>query len=170
MAERYYLRVYSLSLKVMGFPNDASDITQEVFCKIIAEKKIIYFKGQSQLWFWLYLVTINVCKVKLKKRRQLKETGYINGVFPEDLQESLLLEDISPGENLIKKESLLHLQQSIHQLPAKYRIVIKKRYVEDKSYLDTARQLKLTTKNVAVQLKRSKAMLDKIYRRSRIGG
>ncbi|MEO7802941.1 MAG: sigma-70 family RNA polymerase sigma factor, partial [Actinomycetota bacterium] len=49
--------VYSLALRLVGNPDDAADVTQETYIKLL--RTIKQFRGDSKFSTWLYRVTSN---------------------------------------------------------------------------------------------------------------
>lgn len=95
--------VYNLSLKMLLFPEDAQDATQEILIKIITH--LSTFKGKSSFTTWVYRVSTNyLLTIKGKKTREFVmsfdeysnfiDTGISNKVtYSENLGELLLLEE-----------------------------------------------------------------------------
>jgi len=61
-------QVYNLALRTLQNPEDAQDITQEVFLKVYSD--IGSFRGDSRLSVWLYRVTYNLCIDLLRKQKR----------------------------------------------------------------------------------------------------
>src|SRR5215510_3718536 len=55
----YYPLVYGIGLKFTGSPEDAEDITQEVFTKVW--KNLEAFNHNSSFKTWIYRIAVNVC-------------------------------------------------------------------------------------------------------------
>src|SRR4051794_2910060 len=68
LVERHQPFVYNIALKMFGQREDAQDLTQEVFVKVITSLKT--FRHESALRTWLYRVTVNHF---LKTRRRAME-------------------------------------------------------------------------------------------------
>ena len=68
LVERHQPFVYNIALKMFGRREDAQDLTQEVFVKVITSLKT--FRNESALRTWLYRVTVNHF---LKTRRRAME-------------------------------------------------------------------------------------------------
>ena len=58
--------VYNLSLKMLLFPEDAKDATQEILIKVITQ--LSTFNNQSQFKTWVYRVAVNYLLTQKKKR------------------------------------------------------------------------------------------------------
>ena len=54
---RFQQQVYTLALRLLNDPSEASDVVQEVFLKVF--RNISSFRGQSTLKTWIYRITIN---------------------------------------------------------------------------------------------------------------
>ncbi len=68
LVERHQPFVYNVALKMFGRHEDAQELTQEVFVKVITSLKT--FRHDSTLRTWLYRVTVNHF---LKTKRRAKE-------------------------------------------------------------------------------------------------
>ena len=68
LVERHQPFVYNVALKMFGRHEDAQELTQEVFVKVITSLKT--FRHDSALRTWLYRVTVNHF---LKTKRRAKE-------------------------------------------------------------------------------------------------
>lgn len=66
LVERHQRRVYNLSYRMLGRPEDAADATQDVFVACL--RKLSGFRGTSSFPTWLHRVTMNVCYDILRKR------------------------------------------------------------------------------------------------------
>ena len=65
---QYHVKVYNLAYRMTGNRDDASDITQETFEQAL--KSIHKFKGESQIYTWLYSIAKNNCLRHLKKKQR----------------------------------------------------------------------------------------------------
>jgi RNA polymerase sigma-70 factor (ECF subfamily) len=68
--DTYQHRVFRLVYRMLGRREEAEDMTQEVFVQVF--KAIGQFRGDSKLSTWVYRITTNLCKNRLKylSRRQ----------------------------------------------------------------------------------------------------
>jgi len=71
---RHQLFVYNLALKMAGNVQDAEDLTQEVFIKIITA--LGKFEGKSKFRTWLYRITVNHFLNNKKKNSKLKIVNF----------------------------------------------------------------------------------------------
>lgn len=73
---RHQLFVYNLALKMVGNVEDAEDLTQEVFIKVITA--LSKFNGDSKFTTWVYRITVNHFITSKKKSSKLRLTSFEN--------------------------------------------------------------------------------------------
>jgi len=88
---RHQIFVYNLALKMVGNVQDAEDLTQEVFIKIITS--LSKFKGDSKFTTWLYRITVNHFLNSKKKSSKLRYVSFENYFDSIDAIPSLGLSD-----------------------------------------------------------------------------
>lgn len=64
----YGQKIYNLAYRMMGNHEDAEDITQETFIQVY--RHIDQFRGESQLYTWIYTIARNLCHRLLKQRQK----------------------------------------------------------------------------------------------------
>ena len=77
---RHYRRVYALTLRMMGNPTEAEDMTQEVFLQLF--NKIGMFRGESQFTTWLHRMTVNQVLMHFRKKSTRSELLTDEGETP----------------------------------------------------------------------------------------
>ncbi len=90
--------VYNLALRLTGNPSDAQDLTQDSFVKAI--RGLRNFKGQSDPGSWLYRITMNAWKnrVRSEKRRAFWKTFSIESWLPSGEEVGRLLNRLREAE------------------------------------------------------------------------
>ena len=124
---RYRERLYWHIRKIVIVHEDADDVLQNTFIKVW--KGLETFKGEAQLYTWLYRVATNesINLLNQKRNRQmmpLEDTEYL-------LSGALQYDDLFSGD-----EIQLLLQKAILTLPEKQRIVFNMKYFDEMSYDD----------------------------------
>ncbi|MGH2723570.1 MAG: RNA polymerase sigma factor [Actinomycetota bacterium] len=66
LVERHQRRVYNLAYRMVGRPEDAADVTQDVFVTCL--RKLSGFRGTSSFTTWLHRVAVNACYDTLRRR------------------------------------------------------------------------------------------------------
>ena len=125
LVRKYQQKVYWMVRKMVIDHDDANDVTQEVFIK--AWNGVDSFRGESQLYTWLYRIASNESINFLnKKKRKLQ-------VPLEDVEREL--EDKLESDPLIDGDEIqLKLQKAILKLPEKQRLVFNLKYFEELPY------------------------------------
>ncbi len=64
---RYQDRIYQFACRLVGDPEEASDVAQDAFVR--AYDKLRGFRNASGLYTWLYKITLNIGLNTLRKRK-----------------------------------------------------------------------------------------------------
>ena len=70
----YSTRLYNLAQRILGDAADAEEVIQDVFWT--AFQKARSFQGNSQLYTWLYRLTVNAALGRMRRRKAQKQTPY----------------------------------------------------------------------------------------------
>lgn len=128
---KYQQRVYHLVRKMVIDHDDTDDVVQEVFIKVW--KNLQHFKGDSQLFTWIYRIATNECLRFLenkKKKRFWLSTYDVKAELATKLDSSTYIS----GNDIQRK-----LQKAILTLPDKQRLVFNLKYYEDLKYDEIAK-------------------------------
>jgi len=93
---RYYHNVKKLGLKILNDVEEAEDLVQEVFVNLLTSMS--GFHGESKFSSWLYLITLNIIRMKLRENL-LKHLSH----YPGDDNLSALNKQ---RKNIIKKRNI----------------------------------------------------------------
>lgn len=140
LARRYIDTVYRVALNYIKSPSDADDITQNVFLKLLQEKKP--FAGDDHVKHWLIRVTVNECKNLVRSRWWRAES----------------IEEYA-GQLVFDNQAQSDLFHMVMALPRKYRLPIYLHYYEGYSTQEIGQLLKLPKNTVCTQLKRGRELL-----------
>ena len=125
LIKTYQQRVYWHIRKMVIDHDDANDLTQETFIK--AWKGLDSFKGDSQLFTWLYRIATNECLSFLgRKKRRFFLPNY-------DLSEDLA-NKLDDSSTISGEEIQLKLQKALLSLPDKQRLVFNMKDFDDMKY------------------------------------
>lgn len=67
LLERHYDRVHRLAWRLLGDPEDAEDLAQDI-CLALA-RKLRSFRGESRFSTWLYRVVVNGARDMIRRRQ-----------------------------------------------------------------------------------------------------
>ena len=140
LAQLYIDTVYRVALNYLKSPSDADDITQNVFLKLLQEKKP--FDSDEHVKHWLIRVTVNECKNLVRSRWWRAES----------------IEEYA-GQLAFDNQTQSDLFHMVMALPRKYRLPIYLHYYEGYSTQEIGQMLKLPKNTVCTQLKRGRELL-----------
>jgi RNA polymerase sigma-70 factor (ECF subfamily) len=161
LLSRYQGKVYRLAMNMTRNPQDAEEVTQDVFWTVA--RKIGAFDGRAAFSTWLYRVTANAALMKLRGRRSephfpIEEAG---PAFAKDGHFARPVADWSelPEEQLLAAESRRVLGQAIEALPPDYRAAVVLRDIEGLSNQEVAETVGTTVLAVKSRLHRARLAL-----------
>lgn len=125
----YKERLYWHIRNMVKDHEDAHDVLQNTFLKIY--KNIEQFKGESQLFSWMYRIATNEAITFLNKKAKHQK------ITSEDLQNQLI-DNLESDVYFEGNEIQLKLQKAIATLPAKQQQVFNMKYFEDLKYREIA--------------------------------
>lgn len=167
IVSRYADKIYRIALKITRDPADAEEVLQEVF--VILVGKAGTFRKESKFSTWLYRVAMNAGYMHLRanKKQHTNETS-IEDYAPWDetgMLRDAALKDFSrrPDRELLSREGLELIRDSINQLPVSYRMVFHLKHEEGLSDMETAETLGLSLSAVKSRIHRARLFLrDKL--------
>jgi RNA polymerase sigma-70 factor (ECF subfamily) len=156
-------KVYGLCLKMLGNPEDAEDVLQEVFIK--AYQSLSGFRGDSAFSTWLYRIATNACLMRIRKKKL--ETVSLDQPVEQGEDGTRDVADWTkdPASELMNDELRAVLAQHINELAPDNRIVFVLRDIHGLTTEDTASVLGLTPPAVKSRLHRAR-----LYLRERLSG
>ena len=154
-------RVYNLTLRMTGNPEDAMDLAQETFLN--AWRGLKFFKGDSAFSTWVYRLANNACIDHLRKQSRRRD---INAPLPTDPEDDSLPdvpdERYRPDHHLEQQESRRALEQGLAQLSQEHRQVLVMRELSGLSYQEIGDVLGLEAGTVKSRIARARLSLRKI--------
>lgn len=135
LIRKYSSFVYFTALRFVQNEQDAEDISQDVFVKVLSN--LHTFKNESNLQTWIYSITANQSKNYLRKR-SLRKFLRIDKEVSFDIEDK---HQNTPYENIDKEEANRLLIKTLATLPEKQREVFSLRYFEEFSYSEISELL-----------------------------
>lgn len=135
--DRYGDMVYRVALSYLRSPQEAEDVAQTVFLKLL-EGSAAAYPGKERAF--LTKVTVNRCKDILRSAKRYVDTP---------LEDLVLL---APSEDR-------DLFRVILELPEKYRVVVALHYLEGYSFREIAQILHISPSAVSMRLHRARGIL-----------
>ncbi|MEQ1663849.1 MAG: sigma-70 family RNA polymerase sigma factor [Bdellovibrionales bacterium] len=127
---RHQKSLLRLAFRVIGDLELAQDVVQESFMK--AYQKLSSFEGRSKFKSWMFQITLNTAKNKLRgKRPELIDIEKTNIAGSLDLEFDMIHGDLK-----------LLIQTEVKKLPIKQRTALSLRIFEDLSFAEIAEVMK----------------------------
>ena len=151
IVERYSTDVGALANRLLGWPGEVEDVSQEVF--LAAYLGLKRFRCKCSLKSWLFTITINKCRSH--RRRQMLR-----------LRTSARVADRAPSpsartarRNPMDTETLNRVRNAVAALPAKYREPIVLKYIEQLETDEIGQILGISRNALHVRLSRARSRL-----------
>jgi RNA polymerase sigma-70 factor (ECF subfamily) len=156
---KYQNMVFSLALRFLGNYQDAEDITQEIFITVF--KQIESFRGESSMSTWLYRITVNHCKNRVKylaRRRVYKERDTSERVQLQNRSSGFMAsKPDEPDQVLEAKEAETRIMQVMAELEEDHKTILLLRELENLSYAEIAEIMQLEEGTVKSKLHRARS-------------
>ncbi len=143
--------VYRVAVRFLGHPDDARDLTQDVFAQLLAEPK--RYRPTAQFRTWLYRVVANRC---LNERAKVRNARRV-----DDASELRAIPDAggTPEERLGRAQEQARVRAAIAGLPERQRLAVVLARFEELSYEEIAQALETTVSSVESLLFRGRENL-----------
>lgn len=157
-------RVFNIALRMLGNPDDASEMSQEVFIKIF--RSLDGFKENSSFYTWVYRITTNICLDELRKRKNSQVISLDETISIKDNELKPQVEDKSPTPDIEaeKKELRRVVNSAIKSLPEEHKIVVVLRDIQGFSYEEIAKILNCPEGTVKSRINRARQSLKEILK------
>ena len=164
---KYQNRIYNVVLKMCGNPDDAAELTQETFVKVI--ESIDKFKGRSSFYTWLFRIAVNLT-LNHCQRSARAATRSLDADESEPADGTrLLLKELLSDERaadpaaLAQSRELCELaRRSLLLLEEPQRAVVVLRDIEGMNYAEIAEVLNVELGTVRSRLSRARSHLRDI--------
>lgn len=157
--EKYKSKVYNTAISYVQNPQDAEEITQDVFVEVF--RSIEKFKSGSSLSTWIYRITVNRSLDYIRYTKRKKRFGIIASLFSSYERENPPepSDFIHPGIEAENKETSVILFKSINKLPENQKTAFILSKIENLSYSEIAQVMKISVSSVESLLFRAKQNL-----------
>ena len=151
--------VYQLALHLLGEPQEALDVSQEVFLRVF--RTLAQFRGQSTLRTWIYRIVVNQASNRQRwwrRRRRAQQVALedhtaTHGELPE------LRLSSQPDTVLEQNEVSKRVWGTLDSLPFDQRAVVVLREIDGLSYEEIAVSLGVAVGTVKSRLARARESL-----------
>ena len=154
-------RIYNLTLRMTGNPEDAMDLAQEAFLN--AWRGLKFFKGDSAFSTWVYRLASNACIDFLRRQKRRQDISVPMPTYEDDDSQPDIPDDrFLPEQELERQELRRAVLQGLEQLSLEHRQVLVMREINGLSYQEIADVLDLEAGTVKSRIARARISLRKI--------
>ncbi len=153
--DRFEGKVYHKALSVVKDPNEARDLTHDIFIRVFT--KLSQFKGKSAFSLWVHSISFNYCLDYIKKKRKLVVVEMSDEVKVEQVdtreRELMMLEEIKVSQ----------LQELLDLLDPSDRLLLTMKYFDGLSIHEMETILNKKASAVKMRLLRARGKLLELY-------
>lgn len=164
-------RIYNLCYRFTSSPDDAQDLTQDVFIKVY-RTLASYDVDKGAFTTWLTTLTRNLLVDHFRRSRHDRLTDSIDAGLREE-EDSLSLGDRledqapNPDDRLASKETQKMVQQALGHLSPDLREAVILRDLQDMDYKEIAQVLKVPEGTVKSRINRGRMELARLLSRNK---
>src|SRR6266496_5577741 len=158
VSQQHY--VYSIAMSVLKNPDDAADLTQDAFIRLV--RALPQYTGESRFTTWLYRLVVNLGRDELRRRgRQVPIAPPSDEPEEQDPIASVADDDrwADPAQALDSQELRAEVRRALAQLDEHHRLVLTLYYFDDMKYTDIAEVLDIPLNTVKSHIRRGKERL-----------
>ncbi len=164
---KYQGRIYNLILKICSNPDDAAELTQDTFVKLL--ENIDKFESRSAFYTWAFRIAVNLT-LNYRKRKTTVGFTSLDAETASDNEQArqglaAILSDAKspdPAQVAENKELCDLIQKGIRKLDDEHRTIIVLRDIEGMDYEQIAEVLGTELGTVKSRLSRARAALRQI--------
>ena len=165
LVSRYQDRLFNVAYRVLDNADDAADVVQDVF--VNAYQSLRTFKGDSELFTWLYRIAFNTA-ISFKRRRRgavrIDGHGGEGGIDPEDRST-----DTAPDASMQRSEDERVLAEAMAKLSPEHRVVLVLKDIDGLKYEEIAESMGVPIGTVRSRLHRARLELRSLLDPDQVG-
>ena len=156
--------VYNLATRLLGDPEEARDVSQEVFLQVY--RSLGSFGGRSSLKTWIYRIVVNHCHNRRRwwRRRHRERSCSLEELCGAEQARLVAPESRggSPYDALRRRERAERVQAALLKLSFHHRVVLLLKEVEEMSCEEIATALEIAEGTVKSRLARARSALRRV--------
>ena len=170
IVQQYNRRIYNICYRFSGSPDDAGDLTQEVFIKIY--RTLSTFDGTKAAFMtWVTTVTRNLLVDHFRKGKYDRVTDSLDAT-PGNQEDGLSIGDqledqrSSPEQRMQSQETQKMVQAALLKLSPELREAVILRDLQDMDYKEIAKVLRVPEGTVKSRINRGRTELARLLQRT----
>jgi len=148
IVRQYSAEVAVLANRLLGWPGEVDDVTQDVF--LAAYLGLKKFRCDCSIKSWLFAITINKCR-SYRYKRKLWLRRRVLRLHPKMVP--------AADKRLVDRETVALISGAIKALPARYREPMVLRYLQELPTAEICQILGVTENALGVRLTRARKRL-----------
>jgi RNA polymerase sigma-70 factor (ECF subfamily) len=170
IVQQYHRRIYNICYRFAGSPDDASDLTQEVFIKMYRTLST-FDTTRASFMTWVTTVTRNLLVDHFRKGKYDRVTDSLDatpGNQDDGLTLAEQLEDksASPETKMRSQETQKLVHEALKRLSPELREAVILRDLQDLDYKDIAKVLSVPEGTVKSRINRGRTELARLLQRT----
>ena len=170
IVQRYHRRIYNICYRFAGSPDDAQDLTQEVFIKMYRTLNS-YDVDRGAFMTWVTTVTRNLLVDHFRKTKQERMTDSLDTTSSEHEDAMPLAQQIAdrspaPDSKVQSREARETVHLALQKLSPELREAVILRDLQDLDYREIATVLKVPEGTVKSRINRGRAELARLLQRT----
>jgi len=164
---KYQNRIYNVILKMCGNPDDAAELAQEAFVKVI--ESIDKFQGKSSFYTWLFRIAVNLTLNHCQRSSRTATRSLDAEETEPNGETALVLRDCLSDERAVDPAAVAQSREicelakkCLLQLEEPQRAVVVLRDIEGMDYAQIADVLNIELGTVRSRLSRARSNLREI--------
>jgi len=170
IVQRYNRRIYNICYRFAGSPDDAQDLTQDVFIKMYRTLNS-YDVERGAFMTWVTTITRNLLVDHFRKSKQDRMTDSLDSAPSEHEDAMPLSEQIPdktapPDSRVLNRETRETIHWALQKLSPDLREAVILRDLQDMDYREIATILKVPEGTVKSRINRGRAELARLLQRT----
>jgi RNA polymerase sigma-70 factor (ECF subfamily) len=170
IVQRHHRRIYNICYRFAGGPDDAQDLTQEVFIKMYRTLNT-YDATKGAFMTWVTTITRNLLVDHFRKTKGDRLTDSLDSAPSEHedalpLSEQIADRSLPPDARVQSRETRQLVHQALQRLSPELREAVILRDLQDMDYRDIATALKVPEGTVKSRINRGRAELARLLQRT----
>jgi RNA polymerase sigma-70 factor, ECF subfamily len=147
LVHTYQPIVYRLAYSILGDAAEADEAAQVTFISALGALRS--YRGEAAFKTWLYAITVNVCRGRLRKRRTKERLQHVlQTIF------QVTRPDVGHPENIVvSREADEAVRQAVRALDEKLQMPIILRYEHDLPIAEIAQVLQVSERTIHTRLR-----------------
>lgn len=170
LVQGHHRRIYNVCYRFTGSPDDAEDLTQEVFIRLY-KTLATYEPGKGAFVTWMTTLARNLLVDHFRRSRQDRVTDSLDAGLSPDADSATMADQLAshapgPEQHVAAGEKQAMVQAALQKLSPELREAVILRDLQDLDYRDIAQVLKVPEGTVKSRINRGRTELARLLSRT----